>query len=201
MFLRAVDPETMPQGGTNIGAALLLSKEVFDNADRGAKDKVVILLTDGEDLSGEIPKGLDVLKELGAKVLAVGIGSDQGEPIPVLNSRKEIVGYKKDENGSTVLTKLDRAGLIRIAEDTGGQFFYQPKSVAIPEVISVVDKLQKSELESRLTVRYREVFQPFVAVGLVFLLFGYAVLPAWRRAQKPSTPEPKGKRATQRRAA
>ena len=54
LFLRAVDPEQMPQGGTNIGAALTLSKQVLDNADRGAKERVVVLLSDGEDLVGEV---------------------------------------------------------------------------------------------------------------------------------------------------
>ncbi|MFT3842412.1 MAG: VWA domain-containing protein [Myxococcaceae bacterium] len=202
MFLRSVDPEAMPQGGTDIGNALSLAREVFDNADRGSKDKVVILLSDGEDLTGEISDGLKKLDEIGAKVLAVGIGSENGEPIPVLNSRKEVVGYKKDENGNTVLTKLDKAGLVRIAEESGGEFFYQPKSVAMSEVIAVVDKLQKSELESRLTVRYREVFQPFVAVGLFFLLVGFALLPAWRVARRRAAPPPlKNKSASQRRAA
>lgn len=180
MFLRAVDPESMPQGGTNIGAALLLSRQVLDAADRGAKDRVVVLLSDGEDLTGEISEGVDALKEIGARVLAVGLGSDQGEPIPTLNRNGEVVGYKKDEFGTTVITRLDRAGLTRIASDTGGEFFYQPKSVAMGDVVKIIDSLQKSELESRLTMKYGEVFQPFVALGLVFLVLGLLVLPSWR---------------------
>ena len=181
MFLRAIDPEAMPQGGTNIGAALLLSRQLLDSADRGAKDKVVVLISDGEDLDGEIAEGVDALKEANVKVLAVGIGSETGEPIPILNKRNELVGYKKDENGSTVMTRLDRAGLERIAEATGGQFFYQPKSVAMGEVVQIIDKMQKSELESRLTVKYSEMFQPFVLAGIIVLAFGFLVVPSWRR--------------------
>jgi Ca-activated chloride channel family protein len=181
MFLRAIDPEAMSQGGTNIGAALLLSRQVLDNADRGAKDKVIVLISDGEDLEGEIGEGVDSLKEAGARVLAVGIGSETGEPIPILSKKGEVVGYKKDENGTTVLTHLDRAGLMRVAEATGGEFFYQPKSVAMGEVVQIIDKLQKSELESRLTVRYAEIFQPFLLAGLVALGFGFLVVPSWRR--------------------
>ncbi len=181
MFLRAVDPEAMPQGGTNIGAALLLSRQVLDSADRGAKDKVVVLISDGEDLEGEISEGVDALKEANVRVLAVGIGSETGEPIPILNKRGELVGYKKDENGSTVMTRLDRSGLERIAEATGGQFFYQPKSVAMGEVVQIIDKLQKSELESRLTVKYAEMFQPFVLAGIIVLALAFVVVPSWRR--------------------
>ncbi len=180
LFLRAVDPEQVPQGGTNIGAALRLSRDVLTEADRGAKDKVVVLISDGEDLEGDVSSGVEALKDIGARVLAVGIGSDQGEPIPMLNKQGDVVGYRKDSSGNTVLTRLDRAGLTRIAEDTGGEFFYQPQSVAMGDVVKVIDKLQKSELESRLTVRYSEVFQPYLAIGLLFLVLGMLVLPSIR---------------------
>jgi Ca-activated chloride channel homolog len=184
LFLRAIDPEQVPQGGTNIGDALRLSRDVLTEADRGAKDKVVVLISDGEDLEGEISAGVEAMKEAGARVLAVGIGSEQGEPIPITNKNGDVVGYRKDRDGNTVLTRLDRAGLTRIAQDTGGEFFYQPQSVAMGDVVKVIDKLQKSELESRLTVRYSEVFQYYLAPGLLLLALGMLVLPSlrWRRA-------------------
>ena len=184
LFLRAVDPESMPQGGTNIGAALLLSRQVLENADRGAKDRVVVLLSDGEDLTGDLTEGIDSLKEFGARVLAVGIGSESGEPIPILNKSGEVVGYKKDENGVTVISRLDRAGLTHIASATGGEFFYQPRGVAMGDVVKIIDSLQKSELESRVTMKYGESYQPFLAVGLVFLVLGLLILPSWRRVSK-----------------
>ncbi|MHB8872618.1 MAG: VWA domain-containing protein [Myxococcaceae bacterium] len=179
LFLSAVNPDQMPQGGTNIGDALLLSKQVLDNADRGAKDRVVVLISDGEDLGGEVNEGVDALKEAGIKVLAVGIGSEQGEPIPLLKG-DQVVGYKKDRDGNTVLTRLDRAGLAAIAEATGGELFYTARSVAMAEVVQVIDKLQKSELESRMVVRYSEGYQLFAAIGFVALVIG-AFLRASRR--------------------
>lgn len=191
IFLRAVDPEQMPQGGTNIGAALVLARDVLAEGARGgrgapaagaaaAKDRVVVLLSDGEDLTGDIDEGVAALKELGAKVLAVGIGSEAGERIPVLGRNGELVGYKKDDTGVTVLSRLDRAGLTRIAEETGGSFFVEPRGVAIGEVIRVIDGLQKAEHETRLLMKYGELFQPFVALGLLFLGFAAAVTPSWR---------------------
>lgn len=177
LFLRAVEPESMPQGGSNIGAALLLSRDVFQNADRGAKDRVVVLISDGEDLGGEVKEGIDAMNGIGARVLAVGIGGEQPEPVPIINKAGAVVGYQKDERGQTVMSKLDRAGLERIAQETQGQLFHHPRSVAIAEVAKVIDSLQKSELESRLMVRYAEVYQPFLAVGLLLFVLG-AVLPA-----------------------
>ena len=131
LFLRAVDPEQMPQGGSNIGAALKLSKQVLDNADRGAKERVIVLLSDGEDLFGEVNEAVDALKDGNVQVLAIGVGSEGGEPIPIFNRRGEFVDYKKDTNGETVITRLDSAGLTAIAEATGGEFFYQPRGVAM----------------------------------------------------------------------
>jgi Ca-activated chloride channel family protein len=175
MFLRAVDPEQMQQGGTNIGGALLLAKQVLENADRGSKDRVVVLLSDGEDLSGEVGDAASVLHDVGIKVFTVGIGSESGEPIPIVNKNGEVTGYKKDSSGETVLTRLDRAALASLAQATDGEFFYEPKTVAVTEVARRIDKLQKSELESRLTVRYDERFQYFAGPGLALLVAGMLV--------------------------
>jgi Ca-activated chloride channel family protein len=180
LFLKAVDPEQMQQGGTNIGAALQLAQSMLENADRGAKDRVVVLLSDGEDLSGEEMEAAESLKAAGIKVYAVGIGSEAGEPIPELGKGGEVVGYKKDASGNTVLTRLDRAGLEGIAQLTGGEFFYQPHGVAVQEVAARIDRLQKSEIESRLTVRWDERFQAFLAPGVLLFALG-TLLPGRRR--------------------
>lgn len=181
LFLRAVEPEQMPQGGSNIGAALKLSKQVLDNADRGSKERVIVLLSDGEDLFGEVDEAVEGLKDSGVQVLAVGVGSDSGEPIPIYNRRGEFVDYKKDSAGETVITRLDRGGLTAIAEATGGAFFYQPRGVAMGQVVERIDKMQKSELESRVTVRYDERFQYYAVPGLALLLAGMLLLPSSRR--------------------
>lgn len=181
LFLRAVDPDQMPQGGTNIGAALALSKQVLDNADRGAKDRVVVLISDGEDLTGEIDDGLDALKDAKIRIYSVGIGSETGEPIPIVNKKGEMLGYQKDERGETVLTRLDRSGLTRLAEATGGEFFYQPRGVAMSDVVDRIDKLQKSELESRIAVRFDERFQSYAGPGFALLVVAMAISPSRRR--------------------
>ncbi|MBF5044359.1 VWA domain-containing protein [Aggregicoccus sp. 17bor-14] len=182
LFLSAVSPEQMPQGGSNIGGALRLAKQVLDGADRGAKERVVVLLSDGEDLTGEVEESVADLKEAGIPVLAVGVGSESGEPIPLTNRRGEFVDYQKDRAGQTVITRLDRAGLTRIAEATGGAFFYQQRGVAMSQVLERIEKMQKSELESRVAVRYDERFQSFAVPGLLLLVLGMLLLPSRRRA-------------------
>jgi Ca-activated chloride channel homolog len=182
LFLGAVAPEQMPQGGSNIGAALRLAKQVLDGADRGSKERVVVLLSDGEDLFGEVDDAVADLKEAGIQVLTVGVGSEAGEPIPLTNRRGEFVDYQKDRAGQTVITRLDRAGLSAIAEATGGAFFFQQRGVAMGQVLERIERLQKSELESRVAVRYDERFQHFALPGLALLALGMLLLPSRRRA-------------------
>jgi Ca-activated chloride channel family protein len=184
MFLRAVEPEEMPQGGTNIADALRLAHRMLTSTDRGAKDRVVVLLSDGEDLMGGVDAAVAELKEAGIKVLAVGIGSPEGEPIPLFNRRGDFVDYLKDASGRTVITRLDQAGLTSIAERTGGASYYQPRGVAMGEVVARIDKMQKAELESRISVRYEERFQAFLLPGLLLLLVGMALVP--RAQRRPS---------------
>lgn len=182
LFLRAIDPDQMQEGGTNIGAALMTARDVLEGADCGAKDRVVVLLSDGEDLSGEVGEATEALHAAGIKVYTIGIGSETGEPIPVLDKQGDMAGYVKDASGNTVLSRLDQAGLEAIAQATGGEYFHRPRAVAVPEVAARIDRLQKTELESRITVRYDERYQAFALAGLVFLTLGMAVAGSpWRR--------------------
>jgi Ca-activated chloride channel family protein len=182
LFLRAIDPDQMQEGGTNIGAALLTAQRVLEGADRGAKDRVVVLLSDGEDLSGEVSEATDALKNAGIKVYTVGIGSAGGEPIPVFDKQGDRTGYLKDPStGQTVLSRLDEAGLEAIAQATGGEYFHRTGEVAVPEVAARIDRLQKTELESRITIRYDERFQAFLLPGLGLLVLAMLVAPPWRR--------------------
>jgi Ca-activated chloride channel family protein len=180
MFLRAVDPEQMPQGGSDVGGGLELALRTLENAQRGAKERVVVLLTDGEDLAGNAKEAAEALGKAGVRVFAVGIGSETGEPIPVQNEKGEHVGYKRDARGHTVLTRLDKKGLEEIASLTGGELFYRPHGVAMSDVAERIDRLQKSELESRVTVRYEQRFQAYAFPGLGFLLAAM-VMRLWRR--------------------
>ena len=68
-----------------------------------------------------------------------------------------------------------------IAEATGGAFFYQPRGVAMSQVVDRIDKMQKSELESRVTMRYDERFQEYAVAGLALLVAGMLLMPSRRR--------------------
>src|SRR5262249_60547783 len=109
----------MQEGGTNIGAALMTAKDVLEASDRGAKDRVVVLLSDGEDLSGEVGEATEALHAAGIKVYTIGIGRESGEPIPVVDKNGDMTGYVKDPQGNTAPSRLDQAGPRAMRRATG----------------------------------------------------------------------------------
>lgn len=175
LFLRAVDPGQMPQGGTNVGDALRVSKRMLEETGSGTQDRVVVLLSDGEDLEGGAKAAAAELAEAGIRVFAVGIGSEEGEPVPRLDRKGRFLDFQKDQEGQTVVSRLDAAGLRALAESTGGAYFHAPRGVAIEQVVSLVDRMKKAEYESRVTYRYNEQFQRFGLAGLLLWALGLLI--------------------------
>jgi Ca-activated chloride channel family protein len=119
--LDALDVNVIPKGGTDIAAAIHEAEAVFRT--RTAADKILILITDGEDLGGEAISAAQSAAKNGVKIFTVGVGSTTGELVPV-PSETGGTDFAKDENGKPVKSRLDEATLKKIAEATGG--IYQP---------------------------------------------------------------------------
>ena len=111
LFLSAVDVNSVPQPGTAIGPAIDLAVNSFKGEEETRK--AIIVITDGEDHEGEIESVVDEAIEKGIQIYAIGLGSPSGVPIPVYNGSGQRTGYKKDNQGNVVLTKLDESTLER----------------------------------------------------------------------------------------
>jgi Ca-activated chloride channel homolog len=119
--LDALDTKVIPRGGTDIAAAIREAEAVFKT--RTAAEKILVLITDGEDLGGESIAAAKEAANNGVKIFAVGIGGTMGElvPIPSENGGTDFV---RDASGQLVKSHLDEATLKQIAGATGG--LYQP---------------------------------------------------------------------------
>ena len=120
LALQATDTQIIPKGGTDLSAAMLLAAQTFDPQ---SHYKQMMLLTDGENLSGDALKTAKDLASQGVVVHTIGIGSPHGTPISVTNERG-LNEYLKDSEGNTIFTKLDETTLQQIAQTTHG--FYMP---------------------------------------------------------------------------
>ncbi len=176
LFLRAIDVNSVPQQGTSLSAALLQAKEVLDGGGGVARGRAVVLLTDGEDHEAGIEQAIDQLGQENIRVYPVGIGSTTGEPIPTFDDKGRFSGYKRDKLGQTVMTRLNEDVLREIAQKTGGRYYHSTAGdVGVPAVYEELERLDKAEFESHLTVQYAERYRDFAAPGLLLLLFGAAL--------------------------
>ncbi len=114
LFLDEMDPDWVPVGGTDLAAAVRTSMQAFPENERSGK--AVLLITDGEDHSGELQAAAEEARKEGVHVFVVGIGAPEGAPIP--DGRG---GFIK-QNGKVVLSKLDEASLKELALTTDGTY-------------------------------------------------------------------------------
>ena len=162
LFLRAVAPVSMATQGTAIADALYQAKEVLEGGGRGDAGKAVLLITDGEDQRGDALDAASVLDAAGIRVFAVPVGSSEGEPIPLLDRNGNLEGYKKDKEGRTVLTRTDVAGLRELTTRGGGLLLTSSGAdLGVLKFLPELEKIQKGEFESRLSVQYDDKYAWF----------------------------------------
>ncbi len=121
LFLETVEPGIVPAPGTSLGVGLAKGLEAF--VDKERRNKVMVLVSDGEDLEGEVEEAVRRAKEAGVVVHAVGVGTEAGQPVPDVDADGRVTGYKRDEGGGAVVSRLNMSTLDAIARGTGGQAF------------------------------------------------------------------------------
>lgn len=176
LFLRAIDPKALPQQGTAIAEALDVAERLLQGGDRGAAGRAIVLITDGEDHEGAAIEKAKALAKEGVRIFTVGVGSLTGEPIPVVDARDRIVGYKQDKAGNTVMTRLNEEMLVEIARAADGRYVHSAAGdLGIGEIHAELERMDKAEFETRQTVQYDERFMTFGWAGLGFVALGALV--------------------------
>ncbi len=167
MFLNLLDTDTVPVTGTNIGYALETAANAFPEPE---KERIIILISDGEDLA---EKGVTMAKRIaeeGIIVHALGVGSTEGSPIPLVTPQGN-VEYAKDSAGNVVITQLDADNLTRIAQATGGRFYHvTPHQSEIYEILRDIQSLEREKYEAREYVRHKERYHYFAFIALLLLI-------------------------------
>ena len=165
--LDAIDPSIMTSGGSDLGNAINEATEAFPSENNV---KIVVLLTDGEDLSGNAATAAVTAREDGIQVFAIGIGTPEGEYLRIRNEQG-IEEFVRDSSGQPVLSKLDEGTLQAIAQGTGGSYSRLSSDSLDQLYNSVIARLPREERESELQEIGIERFQWALASALVFLVF------------------------------
>jgi Ca-activated chloride channel family protein len=184
--LAALDTTIIPRGGTDIASAIHEAQAALQN--RPATDKVLVLLTDGEDFEGSALDAAKAAAKDGLKICTVGVGSANGDLIPIPADQGG--GFVKDDAGQFVKSHLDEAGLKTIAAATGG--IYAPLGAQGQGLDTIYQQalapLAKHELASRRQRVYTERFQWPLAASLALLLASTLVGTRRRNARKLEAP-------------
>ncbi len=166
LFLDGINPGMIPTQGTAIGEAIDHCVSSFGES---KKSKAIIIVTDGENHQDDAIAKAREAYEKDIRVYTVGMGSPEGAPIPMVVNGNA-VGYKKDKDGNTVITKMNPTALSEIANAGNGVYVSGNNTNSLKDVLNNIDKLEKSSIDSRVFSEYEDRFQYFLALALLLLI-------------------------------
>ena len=173
LILSTIDVDAVPVPGTAIGSAIRLAMKSFVAGEQ--KHKVLILITDGENHEDDAIAAAKEAHEQGVVIHTIGMGLPDGAPIPVYQDNR-MVGYKRDEDGTTVITKLDEQALTQIAEAGGGTFIRASNQQnELDAVMKEVESMEKKEFGAKIFTDFEDRFQIFFLVAFVILVLEFFV--------------------------
>jgi len=165
LFLSNASVDAVPVQGTNISEALQLCNNALDTKEK--KHKAVVLISDGEDHDKTADETARTLADNGAVVYTVGIGTPEGSTI----TEPGTGALKTDNNGKTVISKLNEDELKDIASKTGGNYFHMENvATTAVEVGKALDGIEKKLVESGGEKSYFSLSPFIIAVALLLLI-------------------------------
>ena len=168
MFLTTINTRIVPTQGTAIGEAIEMGVKSFDDE---THSRAVIVITDGENHEDDAIEAAKDASDKGIIVYTIGMGLTDGVPIPEYNKYGRQTGYKKDRQGSTIVTKLNESMLQQIASAGKGAYVRANNTRSgLRTVFEEINKLEKTEFESKMFSDYEDRFQYFIAISLILLI-------------------------------
>ncbi|MFP4527000.1 MAG: vWA domain-containing protein [Candidatus Kapaibacterium sp.] len=172
LFTSTVGTEMVPTQGTAMGEAINLAIASFeeDQKEKEQRSKALIIITDGENHEDDALGAAKEAAEKGIIIHTIGVGSADGGPIPIYRNDRR-TGYRQNDQGETIVTKLNAQMLQQIAAQAGGRFLRS--SVADPDLSVLVEeiaKMEKTEFGAKVFTDYEDRFQYFIAAGILLLL-------------------------------
>jgi Ca-activated chloride channel family protein len=160
-----------------------MREQRLEVSDLGDRARAIVLITDGEATEGDAMAEAQEAAKVGIELFVVGVGTINGAPIPDLDRDGVQHGWKTDENGQTVQSKLDDAGLRALAELGGSDERYHrvTPGTGNDPILSALGQLKEGELESRVVRSYNEAYQWFLYPGFLCLLIEAVVTERRRR--------------------
>ncbi len=174
LFLGQMNTDMLSSQGTAIAEAIELAKTYYNDEEQ--TNRVLFIISDGEDHIGESKDIAEQASEEGIRIFTIGVGKPEGGPIPL--KRNNIVqGYKKDQNGETVITRLDEQTLKDIASEANGEYIDGSNTATVIETVQeLLNNMDKKEFEAKQFADFKDRFQWFLAAALLLLFLDIFLL-------------------------
>jgi len=169
LFLEDIDINIIPDPGTAIDQAINVAVKAFSNTKQ--KTKILILITDGEDHHNQALKSAQLAGQKGIKIYVVGVGTVEGNTIPLRRFDGVLQGYKKDRNGNIVVSKLNREVLQSIAKVSDGKYLELSNNTSsFAPIYKDIQSLASEDLKEQSLMQHGERFQLILIFALGLLL-------------------------------
>ena len=163
MFLNSISTESVPVQGTAIGDAINTAVRSFSA--QSEKSRAIIVITDGENHEDDPVAAAKQAGELGIRVFAVGVGSPEGEVIPMDGD------LLRDKEGEIVVTRLDEKVLQEVAAEGNGVYVRAGNSeFGLNPIIEDIRKMEDEKYSSIVFEEYDEQFMYFLGIALFFFV-------------------------------
>lgn len=176
MYIESLSPNAVTTQGTDFKKALMEASQALRRGGTDSEEvpnvtRVIVIASDGEDNE---KGGLDTAQKIaeeGVRIFTLGFGTPGGGQIPVRDDKGNMIGYKKDKDGQTVVSRSTGEALKALAES--GKGTYQQVTFggdAIKNLRGAIDNLQKAQFDTMEVSHYNELYQTFLLLGLVLAL-------------------------------
>jgi Ca-activated chloride channel homolog len=174
MFLSGVNTAMVSRQGTAIGSAIELAMKSFSSQE--GINKAIVIISDGENHEGDAVDKAREAAEKGINVYTIGIGLPEGVPIPD-SDNSYIKEYRRDKNGNIVTTRLNEQMMMEIAQAGNGKYFRATSgNMGLNDLYTVLNRLEKTEMESKAYSEYEEQFPAIIWIVLGLLVLDLFIL-------------------------
>lgn len=169
LFVESLNTSLVPNAGTDFGPPLEMALEKLNEEESPVtqqKSKIIVLISDGEDFGENTTEVVEDIDEAGIKLFTLGVGTDRGSKI-ITNQ-----GYKKDNEGNEVITRLESSSLRKIATETNGKYFEINGSVNdVERLINTIGNIEGEVRDSRQVDVSANRYYYFLLAAMALFLF------------------------------
>ena len=174
LFLSGMNTNMVSSQGTAMTQAIEMAETYYNDIEQ--KNRVLFLISDGEDHQGDYASIAAQATKKGIKIYTIGVGTTAGARIPI--KRGGVVqSYKRDKDNQVVITKLNKETLQEIAQAANGEYLDGSNTKELVEQVqNILAGMDKKEFDAKQFSDFKDQFQWFLAGALLFLLLDVLLL-------------------------